>query len=65
MIEQFVAGLGRYKYLPSKHDVIKARDDEEHHHHGSVIVGVVRNVNGAILSTEIGTSSSSDEHREI
>ena len=62
MVEQFLAGLGQYKYVLREHRTLKMDIQQDH---GTLIVGVVRDSNGAILSTEIGTSSSSDENNEI
>jgi hypothetical protein len=61
VVEQFVLGLGRYKYIPLKHSMQKSEDP----HHGRLVVGRVRDVNGIILSTEIGASRRNDDHNEI
>lgn len=57
MVQQFVRGQGQYKYVAFTHRMEKV--DEK----GSLIVGVVQDGDG--WKTEIGTSSSSDEHNEI
>ena len=63
MIQQFISGCGQYKYVPSKHDMVKtASNDDEVQKELFVQSGVVRNVNG---TATIGASSSSEESREI
>lgn len=62
LVEQFVLGLGRYKYIPVKHSMQKSEDP----HHGRLVVGrAATSVNGIILWTEIGASRRNDDHNEI
>lgn len=61
VVEQFLLGLGQYKYFPVDHSMHK---DEGPHHEG-LIVGKVRNADGIILSTEIGAYRRHDEINEI
>jgi hypothetical protein len=62
VVEQFVLGMGQYKYILADHSMHK---DDSHKGRG-VIVGIDCDANGKIVSAEIGASSNNnDENNEI
>lgn len=71
LVQQFVTGRGQYKYVPFKHGLEKVNVEPvssqvvEQQHASLIVRTVVRDGNGAIQYTELGTSSTSDVQNEI
>jgi hypothetical protein len=61
MVERFVLGMGQYKYVPADHSMQK---DDSHQGRG-FNVGMDRDANGIIDSSESDESSGNDENNEI